>query len=148
MDPCRSNIGGPDLCDPCGVVAYGQNTLVSSKNCRLYCSPETTVRYRIYDGSRRSSDERVSFQVFKSPQRKSDCRMYSAGIAVYSQVTSTGDVGDRCAIVNRIYRCFTASWNRNLGATSSQCGSIQLTVYIRYRMLIYIPTPTVTNIAV
>jgi len=22
MDPCRSNIGGPDPCDPCGVDAY------------------------------------------------------------------------------------------------------------------------------
>jgi len=22
MDPCRSNIGSPDPCDPCGVDAY------------------------------------------------------------------------------------------------------------------------------
>jgi len=26
MDPCRSNIGGPDPCDPCGVDAYDYTT--------------------------------------------------------------------------------------------------------------------------
>ena len=25
MDPCRSNIGGPDPCDPCGVDAYASD---------------------------------------------------------------------------------------------------------------------------
>ena len=25
MDPYKSNIGGPDPCDPCGVDAHGRN---------------------------------------------------------------------------------------------------------------------------
>jgi len=27
MDPRRSNIGGPDTCDPCGIDAYGCNVV-------------------------------------------------------------------------------------------------------------------------
>jgi len=51
MDPCRSNIGGPDPCDPCGVDAYGACavTLVISYTIIVFVTYLLTYQLAIPD---------------------------------------------------------------------------------------------------